>query len=186
MNLMSKVKERARTIPVVKVKTLGGAVAIAGLFSVGMMTNVHMSHQPREKTEQHYKDYVKAFNSTEMEWLARNIYHEARGESWEGMLAVGVVTLNRVKSSEYPDSIEGVVKEYKQFSWFWDGLSDRVRNPKAWKMAKAAAAEVMLNPDLPIAGELKGVMYYHADYVSPYWAGTKQEVATIGNHIFYM
>jgi len=186
MNLMSEVKERASTIPVLKAKALGGVVAIAGLCSMGMMMKGHTSHQPREKTEQHYKDYVKAFNSTEMEWLARNIYHEARGESWEGMLAVGVVTLNRVKSPDYPDTIERVVKDYKQFSWFWDGKSDRVRNRKAWRKAKAAAAEVMLNPDHPLAGELKGVIYYHADYVAPYWAGTKQEVTTIGNHIFYM
>lgn len=183
---MGKVKERVRTIPVTRAKTFGWAVAIAGLFSMGMIVKNHTSHQRGEKTEHHYKDYVKALNSKEVEWLARNIYHEARGESWEGMLAVGVVTLNRVKSPDYPDTIEGVVKDYKQFSWFWDGISDRVRNPKAWRKSKAAAAEVMLNPDHPLAEELKGVMYYHADYVSPYWAGAKTEVTTIGNHIFYM
>jgi len=183
---MSEVKDRVRTIPVVKAKALGGAVAMAGLFSMGMMTNGHMLHQPRVKKEHHYKDYVKAFNSSEMEWLARNIYHEARGESWEGMLAVGVVTLNRVKSPDYPDTIEGVVKDYKQFSWFWDGMSDRVSDRLAWRKAKAAAAEVMMNQDHPLVEKLTGVMYYHADYVAPYWAGTKQEVATIGSHIFYM
>lgn len=185
MNLMSKVKERTRTIPVKKAKALGGAVALAGLFSMGMAMKSHTSHHEGEKTEFQYRDYTKA-NSREMEWLARNIYHEARGESWDGMLAVGVVTLNRVNSPDYPDSIEGVVKDYKQFSWFWDGLSDKIRDRKAWRMAKAAAAEVMLNPDLPLARELAGVMFYHADYVAPAWAGAKTEITTIGNHVFYM
>ncbi len=184
--LIDIVKEQTRAIPAEKAKALGGAVALAGLFSMGFMMKNHISHQPRQKSEQHNSEYVSALQSKEIEWLARNIYHEARGESWDGMLAVGVVTLNRVKSPNYPDTIEKVVKEYKQFSWFWDGMSDRVKDRTAWKKAKAAAARVMLNPDLPLADELKGVTHYHADYVAPYWAGAKKEVATIGSHVFYM
>ncbi|ASQ91683.1 cell wall hydrolase [Prosthecochloris sp. GSB1] len=186
MNFMSRVQERTKAIPVKKAKALGGAVALAGLFSMGMAVKSHTSHHDRQKTAFQYKDYTKAFKSREMEWLARNIYHEARGESWDGMLAVGLVTLNRVNSPDYPESIEGVVKDYKQFSWYWDGLPDKIRDRKAWRMAKAAAAEVMLNPDLPLAKELAGVLFYHADYVAPEWAGAKTEVATIGAHVFYM
>ena len=184
--LIDIVKERSRTISAEKAKALGGAIALAGLFSMGLAVKNHMAHQPRHKIEQRNKQYIKTLQSREVDWLARNIYHEARSESWEGMLAVGVVTLNRVKSPDYPDTIEEVVKDYKQFSWFWDGMSDRVRNRTAWKKAKAAAAEVMLNPDLPLAKDLAGVMHYHADYVSPGWASTKMEVTTIGRHVFYM
>ena len=184
--LINILKEQTKAIPAEKAKALGGAVALAGIFSVGFMMKGHIQPQLRQKPEQRNNEYVKALDSEEIEWLARNIYHEARGESWDGMLAVGVVTLNRVKSPNYPDTIEEVVKEYKQFSWFWDGMSDRVRDPTAWKRAKAAAAEVILNHDLPLAKELEGVTHYHADYISPYWAGAKKEVTTIGRHVFYM
>lgn len=184
--LINIFKERTKAIPAEKAKALGGAVALAGLFSIGFMIKSHISPQPRQKLERRNNEYVKTLQSDEIEWLARNIYHEARGESWEGMLAVGVVTLNRVKSADYPDTIEEVVKEYKQFSWFWDGLPDRVGDRAAWKKAKTAAAEVMLNPDLPLAKKLEGVTHYHADYVFPYWAGAKKEVTTIGRHVFYM
>ncbi len=186
MNLIENIKKQVAAIPADKAKTLGSAVAIVGLFSMGLMAKNMISSYPRHRTGQECEGYVETLKSREMEWLARNIYHEARGESWEGMLAVGIVTLNRLNSPDYPDSIEEVVKDYKQFSWFWDGKSDKVRNRRAWRKAKAAAAEVMMNPDLPLAKKLEGVMYYHADYVSPYWASNKQEVATIGKHVFYM
>ena len=48
--------------------------------------------------------------------LANVIYHEARGESRRGQIAVGYVVLNRVKSSRYPNTISGVVWQPKQFS----------------------------------------------------------------------
>ncbi len=184
--LMNRIRERAGARSASRAKAFGGAVALAGLFATGLVVKTHLSPAPRQKNEQRHNGYVQSLKSSELEWLARNIYHEARGESWEGMLAVGLVTLNRVASPDYPDTVEEVVKEYKQFSWFWDGLSDKVADRKAWKRAKAAAAEVMLNPDLPLAREFRGVTHYHADYVAPYWAGTKMEVTTIGKHVFYM
>lgn len=179
------------SIPTRKLRRVGGAVAIAGLFSAGMAAKHHhglrhAENVAEQSAEQAYAKSLASIDSRELEWLARNIYHEARGESWDGMLAVGVVTLNRVKSAGYPDTIEGVVKQYKQFSWYWDGLADREPNRKAWEKAKAAAAEVMLNPSLPIAKELQGVLFYHANYVKPYWSDSRTEVATVGRHVFYM
>ncbi|ANT64939.1 Spore cortex-lytic enzyme precursor [Prosthecochloris sp. CIB 2401] len=167
-------------------KILKNAVVVAGLFAMGLvMKNVLSTHQkPREEVK--LNDYISSIGGKEAEWLARNIYHEARGESWDGMLAVGIVTLNRVNSPYFPDTIEDVVKEYKQFSWFWDGMVDRENDRDAWRMAKAAAAEVMLNPDLPIAREIGDATYYHADYVKPYWSDGKEHVATVGRHVFYL
>ena len=85
----------------------------------------------------------KAIDINEMHCLATNIYHEARGESNEGKFAVGNVTMNRVDSNRFPDSICEVVyqAEYRvnwkgdqvprrhrcQFSWYCDGKSDDIR-----------------------------------------------------------
>ncbi|TCD47906.1 cell wall hydrolase [Chlorobium sp. N1] len=193
---MKKMKRHVRqwvgAFPAKRLRKVGGAVAMAGLFSAGVAARHHHHPAPghtgsaAEQSAHASAGRLASIDSAELKWLARNIYHEARGESWDGMLAVGVVTLNRVKSSRYPDTIEGVVKQYKQFSWYWDGMADREPNRKAWEKAMAAALEVMLNPDLPIARNLEGVLFYHADYVKPYWADTRTEVATVGRHVFYL
>ena len=52
----------------------------------------------------------------EIKELANAIFHEARGESREGQIAVGHVILNRVKDRRYPDTVRGVVWQPKQFS----------------------------------------------------------------------
>ena len=56
--------------------------------------------------------------NTREEWLALNIYHEARGEGVMGKIAVAVVTLNRVGNDDFPDTIKEVITQHKQFSWY--------------------------------------------------------------------
>ncbi|HIE75488.1 MAG TPA: cell wall hydrolase, partial [Gammaproteobacteria bacterium] len=58
-----------------------------------------------------------AYVSLEVGCLALNIYHEARGESHDGQVAVAAVTLNRMQSASYPDTVCGVVWQPHQFSW---------------------------------------------------------------------
>jgi len=57
----------------------------------------------------------------ELGCLVENVYHEARGEGALGQAAVAYVTLNRVRSPDYPDTICGVVWQPGQFSWTEDG-----------------------------------------------------------------
>jgi len=77
-------------------------------------------------------------NSDQAYCLAQNIYHEARGESIAGQFAVAHTTLNRVKSSAYPQTVCGVVtqavrdehnkpiKNMCQFSWYCDEAPDYI------------------------------------------------------------
>jgi spore germination cell wall hydrolase CwlJ-like protein len=129
---------------------------------------------------------IKNIKKNDLNWLALNIYHEARGEGLEGMFAVGVVTLNRVKSDKYPNTIAGVVKQRNQFSWYWDGQSDKVLEPRAWETSKSVAKILLTDDKLKIQKRLKGVVFYHAAWVNPSWSKRVERVATIGNHIFYM
>ena len=118
------------------------------------------------------------------ECLAMNVYHEARGESVIGQLAVAEVTLNRVNLDQYPDSICEVVWQRKQFSWTHDSRSDTPRDQTAWTRAQVVAH---------MAGEAyeqgvdltDGADHYHADWVSPSWADRDQVTRQIGAHIFY-
>lgn len=125
--------------------------------------------------------------------LACNIYHEARGESDAGQVAVALVTRNRVLSERYPDTYAAVVwdirrskktkRKVAQFSWALDGRSDRVKDKDAWHKAWLIAGDV-------IAGRVKdftkGAMYYHSKKVKPVWRKKFQVSLIVDNHIFYV
>jgi N-acetylmuramoyl-L-alanine amidase len=117
--------------------------------------------------------------------MALNIYHEARSKSLAGQIAVANVTLNRVKSDRFPDTVCEVVYQDHQFSWFWDGKDDTPTETKAWEISKMIA-ETMLTPDNAILDNTEGSLYYHADYVTPYWSKIFEPVKKIGTHIFYL
>lgn len=59
--------------------------------------------------------------TSDLQLMARAINGEARGESYEGQVAVGAVILNRVKSSEFPNTIAGVIYEPGAFTAVSDG-----------------------------------------------------------------
>ena len=115
--------------------------------------------------------------------LTMNVYWEARNQDIAGQLAVAQVTMNRVYSDEYPNSVCEVVHQHKQFSWYWDGKSDLPTNEKAWETAMLVASAAM---DGSGHKDLQDVLHYHAVYSQPYWKDYMTAVAQIGDHIFYV
>ena len=113
-------------------------------------------------------------------WLALNCYFEARSEDFSSQVAVANVVLNRVASSKYPNTIEEVVKQHKQFSWYWDGKSDKPKDKKAWKIA-VQAASVALGGYNNVGDSL---FYYNPRLADPHWATQKEFVTVSGNHVF--
>jgi len=127
--------------------------------------------------------------SLQLHCLALNIYFEARGESEQGKRAVGHVVMNRVTDHRFPRSVCQVVRQggqqrrYRcQFSWWCDGQSDRPRNQSAWNASIEIAREVIVGQSADPTG---GALWYHADYVSPYWRTAFKRGPKIGTHIFY-
>ena len=121
--------------------------------------------------------------------LAEAIYFEARGEPVAGQFAVAEVILNRVEDRQFPDTICEVVNQGTgrlhacQFSYTCDGLPERMTERPAARRA-AKIAHLTMNEIAP--NDLTaGALYYHADYVDPYWASHFFETAQIGVHIFY-
>jgi len=126
----------------------------------------------------------------QLQCMARNIYWEAASEPFEGKVAVAQVTINRVQSGKFADSVCGVVhqktkfveKVVCQFSWFCE--TNHLTKPvyqKLYKESEEVAKMVMLEGfRLPM---LKEAIYYHADYVNPRW--NKPRITQIGRHIFY-
>lgn len=125
----------------------------------------------------------------EVTCLALNIYFEARSEPVDGMLAVGHVVMNRVSHRNFPNSAcdvirQGgeVVRHRCQFSWWCDGRSDRPRNAVAWDAAKLVAWFIYNGHT---EDPTEGALWYHADYVEPYWRDAYHRGPQIGRHIFY-
>jgi len=126
----------------------------------------------------------------QLDCLARNIYHEAGHEPFEGKVAVAQVTMNRVDSGKFPSDVCQVVFQKNvimervvcQFSWYCDTAArNRPLNGPAYRESYEVAKKVLLEGfRLDI---MKSAMYYHANYVNPNWKLPK--IGQIGNHIFY-
>jgi spore germination cell wall hydrolase CwlJ-like protein len=121
--------------------------------------------------------------SDEANCIAVAVYHEARGESLEGQLAVAQVIKNRAMSGKYPADWCGVVKQPWQFSFVRHGQFPSVDvNSDAWRKAVGITRLAVANavPSVP-----KDCLWYHANYVAPRWSNNLQRVSQIGAHIFY-
>ena len=124
-------------------------------------------------------------------WLALNIYFESRNEPLQGQIAVAEVTLNRVASPHYPDTVKEVVTQKGErvcsFSWYCDGKSDRPKEKKAWEnsvfLAKIMLDEYTEKDRVTCVGET--ALFFHATSVSPYWLSDVSKIKQIGGHIFY-
>lgn len=116
--------------------------------------------------------------------LAKNIYHEASVESNLGQYAVAQVTLNRVRSNQYPNTVCDVVMDPWQFSWA-NKKSIRWTHPKGplWNKSKQIAENVILRGKRVMG--LEDALFYHADYVRPRWRKVDAKIAKIDRHIFY-
>lgn len=116
---------------------------------------------------------------TEMvELLARLINGEARGEPYEGQVAVGAVILNRVKSTNFPNTIAGVIYQKGQFSCVTDGQFDVAieENSTVYK-----AAEEAMNGSDPTNGAL---YFYNPSKTKSKWLFSLKTTTTIGKHVF--
>jgi len=136
----------------------------------------------------------RTYSEDEHECMTKNIYFEARNQPIKGQVAVALVTLNRLQNQYYPNDICGVVYDRKQFSWYWDGLSDRPRDLEAHDEAEKIAS-AMLSPELSMMDFTDGATHYHADpnipayaaigFQTPKWAFEMDLVIQIDVHMFY-
>ena len=167
-------KKRCAAVAVV------ATVAAAG----GLMAGIALASDKPAEIYQHDVDNKKIFaadhdaeagkmilTAAEREMIERVVAAEARGESFEGQAAVAEVIYNRCMNRG--QSVEQVIWADKQFAYPYGG--------EISQDTKEAVAAVF---DYEILS-LGGAEYFHADYVTPYWAEDFEEVCHIGNHIFY-
>nr|WP_295892375.1 cell wall hydrolase [uncultured Devosia sp.] len=171
--------------------------AIASFTSPAVQPEPELnSHSLAAYVEDGYQPLAQRLEhaNAERDCLAQAIYHEARGESEVGQLAVANVIVNRARSGKFPSTLCGVIyqnaeKGYHrcQFTFACDGRSDAPGERRAWARSAALAQDVYAEFALGDAvGAIPGsALYYHTTNVRPNWANTYSAVAQIGSHIFY-
>lgn len=108
--------------------------------------------------------------------LARIISAEARGEPYNGQVAVGAVVLNRVKHPSFPDTLSGVIYQTDAFTAVSDGQFDQPIAESAYRAAQDA-----LNGSDPSGGAL---YYFNPATATSPWIWSRPLIVTIGNHRF--
>ena len=164
---------------------------MAAITTVALIFATPAHAEYKVDTDFYQKQLLTLQEEKELHCLAQNIYHEAGAESYDGKLAVAQVTVNRVESSEFPDTVCEVIKQKSiwqgrtvcQFSWFCSAKakSKLPFNSEMYQESLRAARQILIDGFELI--KLKDALYFHATHVNPNWG--KVKVAKIGNHVFY-
>lgn len=126
------------------------------------------------------------FSSGELDLLARLVYAEAKGEIYEGQVAVAASVLNRVLHPDYPNSLSGVINEVvvsggKRYYQYEPVLNGTIEIP-ASQTAKNAVSDALAgwDPSLGATG------FFAPKKVGPSsWVWSRTPTVTIGNHRFF-
>ena len=108
--------------------------------------------------------------------LARIISAEARGEPYDGQVAVGAVVLNRVRHPSFPATVSGVTYQTDAFTAVSDGQFDQPIAECAWRAARDA-----LGGSDPSGGAL---YYFNPATATSAWIWSRPLIVTIGSHRF--
>jgi N-acetylmuramoyl-L-alanine amidase len=117
-----------------------------------------------------------SYNESESYLLGRLVHGEARGEPYVGMVAVGAVVMNRVRSGKFPNTIAGVIYQSGAFDAVSDGQINLTPNEQSRRAARDA-----LNGWDPTNGCL---YYYNPSTATSKWIFTREVRLNIGDHSF--
>ena len=122
---------------------------------------------------------IANYTESDLDLLARLITAEAQSEPYSAQVAVASVVINRIKSSQFPDSISSVIYQksdgYYQFTPVLNGWI----NKPATETSKKAAKEALYGSD-----PSKGALYYFDDTATNKWLWSKPITARIGNMVY--
>jgi N-acetylmuramoyl-L-alanine amidase len=122
--------------------------------------------------------YAEGGNISGEQLLARAINGEARGEPYEGQVAVGAVILNRTRDSRFPKTIAGVIYQPGAFTAVSDG---QINVPISADSTVAKAAKDALNGWDPTNG---CIYYWNPTTATSSWIWSRPVIKVIGKHYF--
>lgn len=170
--------------------TLSSISSVLGISAEDLRTWNHLSDQEPIVNQKLYLEPVVftaldeimakaviAYQDDEINWLAKIIFAEAQDEPYEGLVAVGAVIVNRVQSSNFPDTIYDVIFQTNQFSPVRTGKIYDIQPDEA---SYKAAYEALVGVD-PVEGAL---YFYNPRVTKSSFFTRKTLIGEIGNHRF--
>lgn len=129
-----------------------------------------------EGYEEDKKEAVINLNDDEIMLLSKLVAGEARGESYEGQVAVAAVVINRLRDSRFPDSLEGVIYQKNAFSVVRNGRVNAEPTSSTYK----AAQEALYGKD----PTNNAIYFWNPEISTCNWINTLNPHLRIGNHVF--
>lgn len=118
----------------------------------------------------------QGFSQNDIKLMANAVYGEARGEPYEGQVAVAAVILNRVRSATFPNTISGVIFEPRAFTAVADG--------QIWLTPNDTAKQAVLDAINGWDPSSNATYYFNPDTATSGWIWTRPQIKQIGKHIF--
>ena len=143
------------------------------IFALSVLINVLIHFEPKTAMVD-----AASSSQSDIQLMARAINGEARGEPYEGQVAVGAVILNRVKDSKFPNTIAGVIYQSGAFTAVADG---QINVPIKEGATVVKAAQDALNGWDPTDG---AIYYFNPATATNKWIWSRPLIKTIGKHRF--
>ena len=135
-----------------------------------------LENQVKKGTKNSEYQLPAGYSEQDLQIIANAVYGEARGEPYEGQVAVAAVILNRVESELFPDSISEVIFQPRAFTAVADGQIWLTPN----EQAKRAVIDAINGWD-PSDNAL---YYFNPETATSGWIWTRPQIKKIGEHIF--
>ncbi|WP_088105980.1 cell wall hydrolase [Halalkalibacter urbisdiaboli] len=146
------------------------------LSEINKLPNLEESIVIPERTEKEIE-----MDEDDLEWLAKMIYCEARGESIEGQIAVGAVIINRIEHEEFPERVKDVIlEEHGGHYQFSPAASGEIYSAEPDAKSIEAAKRAIRGED-PTNGSL---YFFNPDKTDDQWIRSRTVSKVIGNHVF--
>jgi N-acetylmuramoyl-L-alanine amidase len=134
-----------------------------------------------DETQSFNDDAEAAAADPELECMAKVVHHEAGNQTRQGQLAVAQTIMNRIESGRFASTICGVANQPGQF--FQTSAYNPDRSGEQWKSALSVSREARRGSTADV---VPGALFFRASYASAtrFFRG-RQQVASLGGHIFY-
>lgn len=136
------------------------------------------NNKESEKPKPTATNIPKGFSQNDIKLMANAVYGEARGEPYEGQVAVAAVILNRVESPSFPNTVAGVIFEPGAFTAVSDG--------QIWLTPDDTAKRAVLDAINGWDPTNNAIYYFNPETATSKWIWSRPQIKKIGRHIFCM
>lgn len=116
------------------------------------------------------------YSDKDLKLISNAVYGEARGEPYEGQVAVAAVILNRIEHADFPDTIGGVI--------FQPGAFTAVDDGQIWLTPNDRATEAVIDAINGWDPSENAIYYFNPITATSKWIWSRQQIKKIGLHIF--